>query len=130
MAVQLKIEFHIMPLNNREIKTIEFTDGFIKQLITLSTALFALPTIFSRDFIIKLTCLEKGLLLTSWIFYFVSIILGLFAITKLITLVSPEYGIKNIRIRKGMFRNIALAQGLVFIFGLIFTFILGIKIIF
>ncbi len=64
-------------------KAFDFYADWTKQLITLSTAIIALMVTFSKDIIGGTGGNYVYLLLVTWIFYFASIICGIFTLQAL-----------------------------------------------
>ncbi len=64
-------------------KAFDFAADLTKQLITLSTAIITLTVTFSKDIIGKIDSSNRYLLLLSWIFFIISILLGLLTLMAL-----------------------------------------------
>jgi hypothetical protein len=57
-------------------KPFEVAIDIAKQLLTLSTAIITLTITFSKDFLGAATGFQKGLLSVAWLFFFVSVLGG------------------------------------------------------
>ena len=64
-------------------KAFDFAVDLTKQLITLSTAIITLTVTFSKDILGGVDDSNKYLLLTSWIFFIISIFLGVLTLMAL-----------------------------------------------
>lgn len=72
-----------MAMEENQKKAFDFAVDLTKQLITLSSAIITLTVTFSKDIIGKVDSSNRYLLLFSWIFFIVSILLGLLTLMAL-----------------------------------------------
>lgn len=72
-----------MAIEEHQKKAFDFAVDLTKQLITLSTAIITLTVTFSKDIIGMVDNANRYLLLLSWIFFLVSILLGLLSLMAL-----------------------------------------------
>lgn len=72
-----------MAIEEHQKKAFDFAVDLTKQLITLSTAIITLTVTFSKDIIGAVDNANRYLLLVSWIFFLVSILLGLLSLMAL-----------------------------------------------
>ncbi|HEY9007886.1 MAG TPA: hypothetical protein VIM75_17220 [Ohtaekwangia sp.] len=72
-----------MNMEETQKKAFDFAADLTKQLITLSTAIITLTVTFSKDIIGKIDSSNRYLLLLSWVFFIISILLGLLTLMAL-----------------------------------------------
>lgn len=113
-------------MEQRKIKAFEFAVGVVKQFLTIAIAIIAVTATFSATIINEFSLCSKLILVSSWIAYLMSIILGLFSLMKLTTIMEPEYGIKSPSIKGGIAAKAVLWQIILFGLGLILTFLFGV----
>lgn len=109
-------------------KAFDFAADLVKQLITLSTGIIALTVTFSKDiFNANGTCFS-GWLVSAWVAFFVSIILGVWALMALTGTLDPPKGQNpNLSIQGGNCRIPTGLQVLTFLIGIGLTVTYAIK---
>lgn len=106
-----------MDPSERRIKALHLATGWAKLLITLSTGAIALGGTFIKD-IFKGEITASYLIITSWSFFGLSVIFGVFHVGGLISTLNSRFN-SNVDIDSGQGKIFRTAQGISFFLGVI-----------
>lgn len=119
-----------MSNNESNLKAFDFASDTTKQLINISTGIIALMVTFSKDILGNATVPNKTLLVITWGFYLISIILGILTLMALTGTLQPKlqaYTTQtiDININNSNIRLFSSLQIIFFIIAIILTIIFG-----
>lgn len=117
-------------MEQRTIKAFELASEVVKQFLTIAIAILTVTATFAVAIRNEFLFCSKLILVSSWVAYLISIILGLFSLMKLTTIMEPEYGVKNPSIKGGIAAKAVFWQIITFAFGLVLTVSFGASLLF
>ena len=98
-------------------KAFEFAKEIATELIALSTGIIALTITFSKDFLRSASSGSRRLAVTSWGFFFASLIFGMWTLMALTGNLEPANGAPILSVRRSNVAIPAALQILTFLVG-------------
>jgi len=114
-----------MVMEEHEKKAFDFAADYSKQLITLATAVITFMVTFLQDVFSRPDFWQKVILLTSWVFYLLSIGCGVWKQMALTGNLAPVSGTPSFNINTCNIRIPAICQIITFLVAVILTCIFG-----